>query len=371
MRTDSVNISDTAMKASEQEIVKRYGKDYSKPTKYKSKTAGAQEAHECIRPTDMSKEIAGATAQEKKLYALIWKRLLASQMAPAKLEKTKAVIDVSLAKKDLVAKGEVVRFDGFMKVYMEGKDDDHGEEENTEGMLPALEEGQIIKLQEIVATETFDRHPPRYTEASLVKKLEAEGIGRPSTYAPTIATIQRRGYVVLEDRPGTERDVKIITMKNNKLSEEVTKKTHGAEKKKLFPTDMGLLVTDFLVANFADIVDYHFTAQVEQEFDHVAHGEIERQKMIKKFYDPFIKEVNKAVDEAERVTGERELGEHPKSGKKVIARMGRYGPLVQIGDQDDEDKKFAKLMPGLSLEDITLEQALECFKLPRHMGDYK
>lgn len=374
MRTDSVNISDTASKAAEAEIIKRYGKEYAKPTAYKGKSAWAQEAHECIRPTHMWVELAWENSQEKRLYDLIRKRLISSQMAAAQLEKTKAVIDVSLAKEDLVANGEVIRFDGFLKVYMEWKDDEHGDEEGWDdesAMLPAMEKWQILKLWVTTATETFDRHKPRYTEASLVKKLEQEGIWRPSTYAPTIATVQKRGYVVLDDRPGKERETKIITLKSGKITHEVVKKIYGAEKKKLFPTDMWMLVNDFLVENFADIVDYHFTAQVEEEFDHIAHGKLKWQKMIKKFYDPFIKEVSKAVDHAERVTGERELWTDPKTWKPVIARMWRYWPLVQIGGQEDEEKKFAKVRPGLSIEDITLEEALDCFALPKHLGEYE
>lgn len=285
-------------------------------------------------------------------------------MSKAKIQKTTATIHVSLSKKELIAKGEMIAFDGFLKVYMESSDDEQ-EDQETKDMLPPMEEGQIIKLDSIVATEQFKRHPSRYTEASLVKKLEKEGIGRPSTYAPTIATIQKRGYAVLEDRPGIEKTIQVLSLKKGSITQKTETKIYGAEKKKLFPTDMGLLVNEFLCKHFPDIVDYTFTAQVEDEFDQIAQGKLEWTKMLHEFYTPFHQTVEKTTDEADRFTGERELGIHPKYNKPVIARMGRYGPLVQIGDAEDEDKKYAKLMPGLSLEDVTLEEALECFALPR------
>ena len=368
MRTDSVNLSQTASDAATKEIVSAYGKEYSQPTNYTSKTTGAQEAHECIRPTDFAKHTAWADAQAKKLYELIWKRAIASQMSPAQLEKTKAVIDVSGSKTDMVAKGEMIKFDGFLKVYLEWRDDEH---EETKGMLPLLVEWEMLEMKHIIATEQFDRHPPRYTEASLVKKLESEWIGRPSTYAPTIATVQKRWYVDLDDREWVLKKYQVLTLKNWSISETTEEKRYGTEKKKLFPTDIGMVVTDFLLKYFPDIMDYHFTATVEEQFDHIAHGQEKRVEMIRSFYGPFHAVVEKTIDTAERESGEREIGIDPKSWKKIITRLGRYGPLVQIGDADDEEKKFASIPHGLSMEDLTLEQALECFALPRKLGEYE
>jgi len=369
MRTDSVNISDTAVKAAEKQIISEFGTEYSKPTVYKFKSKGAQEAHECIRPTDFSKRLEGADAQQKKLYELIRKRTLASQMAPAKLEKTKAIIDISQSKLKFIAQWEVIKFDGFLKLYMEGKDDGHEEEQK--GMLPKLKEWEVLDMQQILAKEVFAKHPPRYTEASLVKKLEELGIGRPSTYAPTISTIQKRNYVVKENRDGTSRDYQILTLKAGKITDKINQQNTWVEKNKLFPTDIGMIVNDFLVEEFADILDYGFTASVEEQFDHVAAGQIKWYDMIKDFYGPFHKEVEKTLGSKEFVNTERELGKDPKTGKLVIARMWRYGPLVQLGTKEDEDKKFAPILHGKNIETITLEDAMTCFQLPRSLGKYK
>jgi DNA topoisomerase-1 len=370
MRTDSVNLSDFALQECQNQITKQFGPDYSKPTKYVTKSKGSQEAHECIRPTHVENAVAGGDAQEKRLYDLIRKRTVASQMAPAEIEKTKARIDISNAKVQFIATGEVIKFDGFLKLYMESNDDD--DEQNQEGMLPILKVGEILDMQSILAAQRFKNHPPRYTEASLVKKLEELGIGRPSTYAPTISTIQKRGYVVKEDRPGEARNYVELTLKDRTIS--VAKKTQntGAEKQKLFPTDIGMIVTDFLVQHFEDILDYNFTANVEEDFDVVAEGKLQWQKMLAGFYGPFHEQVVKTTGEAERQSGERELGIDPISGKKVITRIGRFGPMVQIGHQDDEEKpRFASVPSGKSISTITLEEALELFALPRAVGTYE
>ncbi|MCX6825633.1 MAG: type I DNA topoisomerase [candidate division SR1 bacterium] len=371
MRTDSVNLSEFAVKAAQDEIVKRYGKDYSKPTQYVTKSKGSQEAHECIRPTHMENNMAGGDASEKKLYELIWKRTIASQMARAEVEKTKATISISTNTKfNFIASGEVIKFEGFLKVYLESKDEEEDDEES--GMLPKLTKGEMLTMQQILATERFKNHPPRYTEASLVKKLEELGIGRPSTYAPTISTVQKRGYVVKEDRNGSERKFQEFTLRLGVIKAEVNKQNTGAEKQKLFPTDIGMVVNDFLVANFKDILDYNFTASVEEEFDEIAEGKIKRTEMMKKFYGPFHKEVAKTIEFAEKQTGEKDLGIDPKTGKKVVARIGRFGPMVQIGTAQDEDKpKFASLRPGQNIELLTLEDALALFALPRIIGEYQ
>jgi len=372
MRTDSVNMSDFAVKAAQDEITSRYGKDYSKPTQYITKSKWSQEAHECIRPAHMENNMAGGDASEKKLYELIWKRTIASQMAPAEVEKTKATISISTNDKfNFIASGEVVKFDGFLKVYFESKDEDEGDEEQ-EGMLPKLSKGETLAMQQILAGERFKNHPPRYTEASLVKKLEELGIGRPSTYAPTISTVQKRGYVVKEDRNGSERNYQEMLLRLWVIKSETKKQNTGAEKQKLFPTDIGMVVNDFLVANFKDILDYNFTASVEEEFDEVAEWKVKRAEMIKQFYIPFHKEVLKTIEFAEKETGEKELGIDPKTGKKVVARIGRFGPMVQVGTAQDEDKpKFASLRPGQNIESLTLEDALALFALPRIIGQYE
>lgn len=370
MRTDSVNLSETAIAACQQEITKLYGKDYSKPTNYVTKSKGSQEAHECIRPTHMENSVAGADPQEKKLYELIWKRTLASQMAPAEVEKTKATIDISTSKLKFIATGEVIKFEWFLKVYMESHDDE--DDQNQEGMLPILKKGELLTMQSILAGQKFKNHPPRYTEASLVKKLEELGIWRPSTYAPTISTIQKRGYVVKEDRPGEQRSFVEMILKAGQITTETKKQMTGAEKQKLFPTDIGMVVTDFLVEHFSDIMDYNFTANVEEDFDKIAENQLQRQDMMLNFYGSFHASVVDTMGSAERQSGERELGIDPVSGRKVIARIGRFGPMVQIGHQDDEEKpKFASLPAGKNIETVTIEDALKMFALPRVVGMYE
>jgi DNA topoisomerase-1 len=372
MRTDSVNLSETAVQDISKQITDSYGKSYLQVRKYKNKNESAQEAHEAIRPTYMDKtKVDNADAQ--KLYDLIWKRTMASQMSDAELEKTIAEISISTQQELLKAEGEVLKFDGFLKVYNEGKDEDEeNEEENTEGMLPPLEINQSVELTELVAVERFTRPQSRYTEASLVKKLEELGIGRPSTYAPTISTIIKRGYVEKRDREGTKRDYRIITLSKDKLSKSVESENTGAEKSKLFPTDLGTVVTDFLIQHFTQVLDYGFTAKIESEFDHIADGQENWSEMLKDFYAPFKKDVDETMETAERISGERELGFDPVSGKRIIARMGRYGPMVQIGETSEEEKaKFAKLKVDQSIETIQLEEALELFKLPRILGDFE
>ena len=376
MRTDSVNLSDTALGAASAEIKSAYGDKYHQLRKYKTKSAGAQEAHEAIRPTYFNQHTIGSDGSEKRLYELIWKRAIASQMSEAQFEKTTAKIGISTRKEELVANGEVMKFDGFLKVYLESNDDeDDATPEGENAMLPPLKKGQQLELQELSATERFSRPPARYTEASLVKKLEELGIGRPSTYAPTISTIQNRGYVVKEEREGRQRVFKILTLKNgNILKEEKTENT-GAEKGKLFPTDIGAVVNDFLVLHFKGIVDFHFTANVEKQFDEIAQGMEEWTKMIRKFYDPFHKDVQSTIETADKATGERELGVHPVSGKKVSVRIGRYGPFVQVGenatDAAPEKPLYASLRNGQSIETITIEEALELFKLPKNVGTFE
>lgn len=371
MRTDSLNLSQTAINSAVSAITDAYGKEYVKTRQFTTKTEGAQEAHEAIRPTDFTKSTAGSNNDEKRLYDLIWKRSIASQMSSAELERTIVDIDISKADEKLTAKGEVLKFDGFLKVYLEGRDDED-EDEDTGGILPPLLEGQVLDLNELTATERFSKAAARYTEASLVKKLEEQGIGRPSTYAPTISTIQKRTYVLKENREGEERKYAVLKLKNNAITEKVQTEIHGAEKAKLFPTDIGILVNDFLVENFPEIVDYDFTASIEQQFDEIAKGNAEWQKMVSDFYIPFLKTVEDTTENAERATGERALGNHPETGEPIIARMGRYGPMVQIGVADDDNKpQFAKLQPTQNIGTITLEEALELFKLPRELGEFE
>ena len=372
MRTDSVSLSETAMEDITRQINEQFGKNYLQTRKYKNKNESAQEAHEAIRPTYME-NASVEDADCRRLYDLIWKRTMASQMADAELEKTVAKIKISTNGEDLSAQGEVMKFDGFLKVYMEDRDEEElSEEESTEGMLPPLQVGQQLAFSEMKATEKFSRPLPRYTEASLVKKLEELGIGRPSTYAPTISTIQKRGYVEKRDKEGVKRDFRILLLKNDVIKKETDQETTGAEKSKLFPTDLGLVVTDFLKQYFDDIMDYGFTARIEEEFDEVAQGKMEWNKMIDDFYNPFKKDVENTIETAERISGERELGVDPVSGKPVIARMGRYGPMVQIGAQDDEEKpRFAKLKTTQSIETINLEEAMDLFRLPRNLGQFE
>ncbi len=372
MRTDSVNLSETALQAAEKEITRSYGKEYVNIKQYKSTSKGAQEAHEAIRPTYMENHEAGADASEQRLYDLIWKRTLASQMANAELEKTTVTIGVSNSPEKLVARGEVIKFDGFLKVYMESTDEEP--EDSEEGMLPPMEKGQKLDLNEITATQRFTQHPPRYTEASLVKKLEEQGIGRPSTYAPTISTIQNRGYVVKEEREGTPRPYSQLILKDAKIVEKQLSENTGAEKNKLFPSDIGMVVNDFLVANFANVLDFGFTAEVEKEFDEIAEGKLEWSKMINDFYKPFHKNTVDTTENSERASGERLLGVDPASGKNVYVRIGRFGPMAQIGEaaeEGGEKPKFSSLKKEQRLEAVTLEDALELFKLPRTVGEFE
>ncbi len=374
MRTDSVNLSDTAVNAAIKEITSAYGEKYSKPTKYKTKSSGAQEAHEAIRPTDFSVHSVDGERDEVRLYDLIWKRAIASQMAQAELERTTVKIELSgQSTPYFQAKGEVIRFDGFLKVYLESDVEEEEEESTESSLLPAVEKGEGVEVVDVVATQRFSRPPARYVEASLVKKLEELGIGRPSTYAPTISTIQKRGYVEKREREGELRHYTVKKLVNGEISQETKTETTGKEKNKLSPTDIGILVTDFLKEHFEQIMDYNFTAQVEQEFDDIAHGLIEWTKMIHNFYSPFHKNVEDTLEHSERVTGERELGVHPQSGRKIIARYGRFGAMVQIGDEqvDGEKPIFASLKPDQSIGSITLEQALDLFKLPRTLGEFE
>ncbi len=372
MRTDSTNLAESAVRSISNEIKNSYGNSYLQNRTYSTKTANAQEAHEAIRPTYIEdKEISGE-ADEQKLYSLIWKRTIASQMSDAQLERTTVRIGISsLPNEDLVATGEVLLFDGFLKVYMESSDDDSSED-TTVGLLPDVKAGDLLNLTDLTATERFTRPSARYNEASLVKKLEELGIGRPSTYAPTISTIQKRGYVEKASRDGVKREFNILYLSNDTVKHKKGEENTGVERNKLFPTDIGSLVSDFLVAHFNSIVDYNFTAEVEKEFDDISNGLITWEKMIGDFYNPFIKNVEETLETAERVTGERELGVDPVSGRKVIARMARFGPIVQIGTQEDDEKpRMQGLRPGMSLETITLGDALKLFDLPRKIGSYE
>ncbi len=370
MRTDSVNLSDMAIGMAKKVITKDFGAQYSQSRQYKTKSKGAQEAHEAIRPTYMDQDEITGSAQEKRLYELIWKRTVASQMSDAQLEKTTVTIDISTTPEKFVATGEVIKFDGFLKLYIESFDDDNEEEKSS--LLPPIVKGQNLWPDEISATQRFTHHPPRYTEASLVKKLEELGIGRPSTYAPTISTIQNRGYVTKEDKPGNERKYTVYTLKDNLVKEEAKTETTGAEKAKLFPSDIGMIVNDFLIDHFDDIMDYNFTASVEKDFDEIAEGKLNWTKMIDKFYRPFHHKVDITTKTSERTVGERQLGIDPESGKPIMAKIGKYGPLVQIGEvSDDEKPRFAGLLKGQHIETITLEEALELFKLPRKVGQYE
>ena len=372
MRTDSVNLSTLCSNASKDEIIKVYGNEYSKPRTYHTSSKGAQEAHEAIRPTYMSETSIDGTSQEKRLYELIWKRTIASQMADAQIEKTTINIHIDNTTEKFVANGEVVVFDGFLKVYRESTDEDDNAEDSTH-ILPAMKEGDELQRREIIATEKFSLAPARYTEASLVKKLEDLGIGRPSTYAPTISTIQQREYVVKGDKQGVERNYTIDSLKGIKITQKTKKEMAGSEKGKLLPTDIGIVVNDFLMANFPNIMDYNFTAHVEQRFDDIAEGKTEWIKWMKDFdkgFEPEVKEVMNA--RSEHKAGERELGNDPKSGRPVFVKIGRFGPVVQIGTADDRDKpQFAQLPADKSIETITLEEALELFKLPRQVGEFE
>ncbi|QLC66010.1 type I DNA topoisomerase [Flavobacterium sp. LPB0248] len=367
MRTDSVNLSKEAMDAAQAEIIKSYGKEFSKPRIFANKSKGAQEAHEAIRPTDMSRHTVNIDRDQARLYDLIWKRTLASQMSDAQLERTNVKIEADNHSEIFTASGEVLLFEGFLKVYLEGHDDD---EEEQEGMLPALKVNEKLANNYITATERYSRPPARYTEASLVKKLEELGIGRPSTYAPTISTIINRNYVEKGTLEGVERNYTQLTLQNSKVGEKVLKENTGSDKGKLVPTDIGTIVTDFLVKNFGNILDYNFTAKVEQDFDEIAEGNIDWAKMMQDFYNKFHPNVKEVEANAERESGERILGKDA-DGRQVSVRLGKFGPMAQIGEADDEDKKFASLMADQNIGNITLEEALNLFLLPKSLGEYK
>ncbi len=371
MRTDSVTLSETAIAAAAQEIKTAYGNEYHYPRVYKTKTAGAQEAHEAIRPTYFDKHTIDGEAGEKRLYELIWKRAIASQMSEAIFEKTTVNVGISTRNEQLVAEGEVLKFDGFLKVYLESSDEEEEDNESA-NLLPPLAKGQELNLKEMQATERFSRPPARYTEASLVKKLEELGIGRPSTYAPTISTIQNRGYVVKEDRDGKNRNFRCLLLNEGKITKQLKSEITGTEKGKLFPTDIGEIVNDFLTEHFKGIVDFNFTAKVEKEFDEIAQGLKEWTKMLHCFYQPFHSSVETTLETADRATGERFLGIDPTTGKNVYAKVGRFGPLVQIGENNDQEKpRYASLLKTQSVGTISLEEALSLFKLPFRLNDYQ
>ena len=373
MRTDSVNLSSLAINTSKDEIIKLWGKEYSKTRNYHTHAKGAQEAHEAIRPTFMSQAEIDGTAQEKRLYELIWKRTAASQMADALIDKTTVTIDIAGSQAKFVANGEVVTFDGFLKVYRESTDEDDNNQEEATHMLPVMQVGNVLERREITSTERFSMGPIRYTEASLVHKLEELGIGRPSTYAPTISTIQQREYVQKGDKKGEERIYTVDTLKGTKVTSRERKEMVGSEKGKLLPTDIGIVVNDFLMANFPDIMDYNFTAKVEQQFDRIAEGKEEWNTMMKVFDKSFEPTVDKVMNaRSEHKAGERQLGKEPETGKPVFVKIGRFGPVVQIGSADDTEKpRFSQLPSDKSIETITLEEALELFKLPRTIGEFE
>jgi len=370
MRTDSVSLSDLALNMAKKEIINSFGETYYKLRKYTTKSKGAQEAHEAIRPSYLNQPEISGTSDQKRLYSLIWKRTIASQMSDAKLERTTVNIEISKAKEKLVAKGEVLMFDGFLKLYLESTDDDDQEEKS--GVLPPLKIDQNLPLIKMDATERFTQPPVRYNEATLVKKLEELGIGRPSTYAPTISTIQKREYVVKEDRPGTERKFYLFTLQNDKVSEVMKKEKTGQVKNKLIPTDIGNVVTQFLMQYFINVMDYNFTAKVEKEFDEIAMGEKDWNKMIDGFYKPFHQRVETTIEKSDKFSGEKLLGQEPDTGKNVFVKIGRFGPMVQIGDTESEEKpRFAALKKGQTLDNITLQDALDLFKFPRTIGNYE
>ncbi len=371
MRTDSVNLGETAMDGIKAAIQTNYGNDYLQIRKYKNKNESAQEAHEAIRPTYMDHSVVN-DPETGRLYDLIWKRTIASQMSDAALEKTIAKINISSNNEELTATGEVIKFDGFLKVYLESNDDEDTEEEGTdESRLPDLTVGQLLEFKQMTATEKFTRHSARYTEASLVKKMEELGIGRPSTYAPTISTIIKRTYVEKKDKDGVKRAYQVLLLKDDSIKKVTEYENAGAEKSKLFPTDLGLVVTDFLNQHFEKVMDYSFTAKIEKEFDEIADGKIVWNKMVGDFYTPFHEGVEHTLENAERAVGERLLGVD-ETGKPIIARMGRYGPMVQIGSQGDEEKpRFAKIKASQSIETISLEEAIDLFKLPLMLGEHE
>ena len=370
MRTDSVNLSKSALAGARDVIEKEYGKEYSRTRNFSTKSKGAQEAHEAIRPTYLEQKNIEGKRQEQRLYELIWKRTIASQMSEAQLERTTARIGISTRSDHLAATGEVIRFDGFLKVYMESSDEEA--DEQPRGLLPPIKEKDPLHLIQMEATERFTQSPARFTEASLVKKLEELGIGRPSTYAPTISTIQNRGYVEKGDRTGSERNYMVLTLADNQLRDERKSEVIGKEKSKLFPTDIGGLVNDFLVDYFSNILDYNFTANIEKEFDKIADGELEWTQMISSFYPGFHEQVVQTAQNSKKPTGERILGKDPESGRQVSVRVGRFGPMVQIGEASEEEKpRFAGLLKNQSIKTISLEEALSLFKLPRVIGQFE
>lgn len=370
MRTDSTNLSKLALSKSREVIISGFGENYTKTRQYKTRSKGAQEAHEAIRPTYPEAVTITGNQNEKKLYELIWKRTIASQMADAKVERTTISIGMNNSPVIFSATGEVVKFDGFLKVYAESTDAENGDDEKY--LIPPVKKGTILFYKTISATQKYTLPPPRYTEASLVKKLEELGIGRPSTYAPTISTIQNRGYVLREDRPGEKRQLKIITLSKGKISATLKTEAVGKEKSKLFPQDIGMIVNDFLVENFSEIVDYNFTAEVEEQFDEIAEGKLKWTGMLDRFYSPFHKTVEETLEKKNRKTGIRILGNHPETGEQVSVKMGRFGPLAQIGDSGNGGKpRFASLTKNQLLETITLQEALNLFRLPRSLGIYE
>jgi DNA topoisomerase-1 len=373
MRTDSVNLSSLCINACIQVITDSMGSQYVKSRQFQTKSKGAQEAHEAIRPTYMDQTEIDGTPQEKRLYDLIWKRTIASQMADAELEKTTVSIQSDKSQYTFVATGEVIKFDGFLKVYRETRDEDADVAETESGLLPPLSIGETLNRKEVTATQRFSQHPPRYNEASLVKKLEELGIGRPSTYAPTISTIQQREYVTKGDKSGEEKEQTTLTLKQDQISESTKQTIIGAERNKLIPTDVGIVVNDFLLQFFPEIMDYNFTAEVEKRFDEVAEGKTEWTKLMQDFYQEFSPLVEKTLNvKSEHKVGERELGKDPKSGKPVFVKIGRFGPVVQIGSADDKEKpRFAQMKQGQSMETITLDEALDLFKLPRTLGEFE
>jgi len=370
MRTDSVNLAKSALAGARDVIVGEYGEKYSKTRNFSTKSKGAQEAHEAIRPTYLQNSSISGNRQEQRLYELIWKRTIASQMSEAQMEKTTARIGISSLQEHFVATGEVIRFDGFLKLYMESTDEDT--DERPAGLLPPIKENDKLSLNQMEATERFSKPPIRYAEASLVKKLEELGIGRPSTYAPTISTIQNRGYVVKEDRKGTKRNYCVCALSGEEITQETRTEMHGKEKAKLFPTDIGALVNDFLVEYFSNVLDYNFTASIEKEFDKIADGKMEWTSMIDKFYPDFHQQVVETTQNSQRPKGERILGKDPESGRRVSVKIGRFGPMVQIGEAGEEEKpKFASLLKNQSIKTISIEEALSLFKLPRTIGQYE
>ena len=367
MRTDSLNLSDDALSAAGAEVKKAYGEDYAKTRKYSAKSKGAQEAHEAIRPTNFNRHSAGTLDEQRRLYQLIWRRAIASQMSDAQLERTVFRIGTPVESYEFVARGEVIKFEGFLKVYLEGRDD---EDEEESGLLPNCKKGEKLAYRGITATQRFTKHPARFTEASLVKRLEELGIGRPSTYAPTISTIIKREYVEKSNLEGLKRQYLQMSLNDGKIKDKSLSETTGADKNKLIPTDIGNVVNGFLTEHFQNVIDYNFTAQVEAQFDHIAQGGEEWTEMLHRFYDEFHPHLKEVEEEADRATGERILGKDPKTGKTVLVRLGRFGPMAQIGDIDDDEKQFASLNKDQSLDSVTLQEALDLFLLPKTLGDY-